>query len=124
MGRIIVSKVLLGQLAVTVASSALCAFFFGPAYAGAALAGGAISMLSGLAFAARLFAPGADAEPKRLVRAFYVGAVVKFVVTVALFSAALAVLERGFGALLGTFMATLPVYWLALLWTDDYQQST
>jgi len=67
-----------------------------------------------------MFAPGPGAGAKRLLRAFYAGVLIKYLVAAALFVLALRFLPDQFGAVLGTFVATLAVYWLALLWrTDD-----
>jgi len=121
MGRTVVVKVLSGQLVITLVSAVVCAVFFAPMTAGAALAGGGINIAAALVFALRLFAPGPRAEPKKLVRALYAGAAIKFLVTAGLFALAIPVFADQIGALLGTFIATLVVYWLALLWVDDDQ---
>lgn len=78
-----------------------------------ALTGGLISVLSNLYLAGRLSIGGG--APMRILSAFYLGELVKIVVTVVLFAFAIVVLHVDVLYTVLAYIATLPVYWFALL---------
>jgi ATP synthase protein I len=103
------------QVAVSVAIALLCLVLYGTNAAASAFIGGAIGFLGSLAYARRIAAPQTS-DPKVLLRSHLVGEVLKLGLTVILF-AAVFILYKGVAALplLLTFIATLAVYWVALL---------
>src|SRR5262245_19859447 len=111
------------QVAVSVAIAAACLVISGANAAVSAFLGGAIGFLSSLAYAWRIAGSQTrstdtekGADPKALMRAHFVGEVQKLALTVILFAAVL-ILYKGVATLplLLTFIATLVVYWVALL---------
>jgi ATP synthase protein I len=78
-----------------------------------AFTGGLISVLSNSYLAGRLSLGGGT--PVRILSAFYLGELVKVIVTVVLFLFAIVVLHVEVLYTVLAYMATLPVYWLALL---------
>jgi len=103
------------QVAVSVVIALLCLVVYGANVAASAFLGGAIGFLGSLAYARRI-AARETSDPKVLLRAHVVGEVQKLVLTVILFAAVL-ILYKGVATLplLLTFIATLVVYWVALL---------
>lgn len=103
------------QVAVTVVIALLCLAVYGANAAASAFLGGAIGFLGSLAYARRIAAPQTS-DPKALLRAHFIGEVQKLALTVILFAAVL-ILYKGVATLplLLTFIATLAVYWIALL---------
>jgi F0F1-type ATP synthase assembly protein I len=77
------------------------------------LLGGLASVVPGTVFAARIFR--ASADPARFVRAFYLGEVFKFAMGATWFAFALVVVRADMLFLILGYLATVPVYWLALL---------
>ena len=114
------------QVAVSVVIALACLVFYGANAAVSAFLGGAIGFLGSLAYAWRIAGSqargtgGTDgeraADARALMRAHLVGEVQKLALTVILFVAVL-VLYKGVATLplLLTFIATLVVYWVALL---------
>lgn len=107
------------QVAVSVAIALACLVFYGADAAASAFLGGAIGFLGSLVYAWRIAGPqtgDSKADPKALMRAHVVGEAQKLALTVILFVAVL-VLYKGVATLplLLTFIATLVVYWVALL---------
>jgi len=80
----------------------------------AALAGGLVAIIPGLYLALKVFSVPADAEPKRIVGAFYWGEAVKIGLTVVLFIIALHLFATAFVPLITTYILAILVYWLAL----------
>jgi ATP synthase protein I len=103
------------QVAVSVAIALACLAFYGVNAAVSAFLGGAIGFLGSFAYAWRIARPQVS-DPKALLRAHLVAEVQKLAVTVILFAAVL-ILFKGVATLplLLTFIATLVVYWVALL---------
>ncbi len=103
------------QIAVSAVIAVACLGLFGANAAASAFLGGAIGFCSSLAYASRIAGPRAS-DPKALLRAHLIGEVLKLGLTVILF-AAVFIFYKGVAALplLLTFMATLAVYWVALL---------
>jgi ATP synthase protein I len=100
-----------------------CLVFYGANAAVSAFLGGAIGFVGSFAYAWKIAGPqtrnssGKDAaDPKALMRAHLVGEALKLALTVILFAAVL-ILYQGVATLplLLTFIATLVVYWVALL---------
>lgn len=110
----VVQTVATVQLSITLLGTALFAFFEGATFAGAALAGGIISMTATVYFASRVFSLHAGAPAARVARAFYIGEVLKILLTAALLSAALLWLDVEPFPLLVVYAAALMAYWLAL----------
>jgi len=114
------------QVAVSVVIALACLVFYGANAAVSAFLGGAIGFLGSLAYAWRIAGSqtrgssgtdgGKAADPRALMRGHLVGEAQKLALTVILFVAVL-VLYKGVAtlALLLTFIATLVVYWVALL---------
>lgn len=113
-GNAIVRSVLGAQVLVTIASAAAWATGADARAAMAATAGGAIAIIPGLYMAVRVFTVPPDAEPKRILGAFYRGESVKFALTAALFIVALQWFASTFLPLIVTYILALLVYWLAL----------
>jgi ATP synthase protein I len=84
-----------------------------------ALIGGGISTLVTLYFASKVFSVRIGSPAAKIARAFYVGEVVKLLLTVALLSGALLWLDVSPLPLLLAYMAALMAYWLALPFTFD-----
>lgn len=103
------------QIAVSAAIALVCFAIYGANAAASAFLGGAIGFLGSFAYARRIGAPQTS-DPKVLLRAHFIGEVQKLALTVILFVAVL-VLYKGVATLplLLTFIATLVVYWIALL---------
>jgi ATP synthase protein I len=103
------------QLAITLVP-AVAAWMLGDArVAWSILLGGAIG-LAGAAVYARSIAASAGKSPGELVKAHYRAEVFKLALTVVLFAAVLTLYKDiSTLALLLTFIATLVVYWIALL---------
>lgn len=80
-----------------------------------ALAGGLISAVSSSYLAGRILGFDGTTPPARMLRAFYVGEVVKIVMTMALFILAIVLLKVDALFMLLAYVLTLPVYWFALL---------
>ena len=111
------------QVAVSVVIALACLVFYGANAAVSAFLGGAIGFLGSLAYAWKIAGPQNrnakgtnEVDPKALMRAHFVGEVQKLALTVILFAAVL-ILYKGVATLplLLTFIATLVVYWIALL---------
>ena len=78
-----------------------------------AFTGGLISVLSNLYLAGRLSLGGST--PVRILSGFYLGELVKMVMTVVLFAFAIVWLRVNVIYTVLAYIATLPVYWFALL---------
>ena len=107
-------SVVLGQVAVTL----ICALVsFGVAGSHAALSavlGGGISSLASLAMAMVGFGKQAATDPQRAIRAFFVGETAKVAVVIVLFVVVLKTMKVVPLAMLGSYMATFFVFWVAL----------
>lgn len=90
------------------------ALFAGFQAAWSAAVGGGIGIVTTACFAYWVFAPGVGVPAKRVLARFVVGEIVKILLTVALFAAAIVWLEAAFLPMLGAFAATLLAYWLVL----------
>lgn len=107
-------SVVLGQAAVTL----LCALAsFGIADSRAALSallGGGISCVASLAMALVGFGKQAATDPQRAIRAFFAGETAKVVVVIVLFVVVLKTMKVVPLAMLGSYIATFTVFWVAL----------
>jgi ATP synthase protein I len=111
-----VGLILAAQAGVTGAAALLAWFISGdPRGAWSALIGGAIGFSTAAVYARGMFAAGGR-EPRELVTAHFRAEVFKLALTVVLFAAAFILYkEVSTLALLLTYIATLTVYWIALL---------
>lgn len=112
-------KITLVQLLVTLVIASV-AFVFGNLHAAySSVVGGGISTLATLYFASKVFSVRIGSPAAQVARAFYVGEVVKILLTIVLLSAALLWFEASPLPLLLAYMAALMAYWLALPFTFD-----
>jgi ATP synthase protein I len=112
--RRLAGSVVLGQVVVTVVAAIICFAVWGRTPGLSALAGGGISVLASAALAFIGFSAPAGAAPEKIARKFYVGEATKLAVTVVCFAAVFVTMKVSYAALLGTYIATLFVYWIAL----------
>lgn len=112
--RRIAVGIVLGQLALTATLALLCYALAGALSAKSAALGGGINTLASLAMVLLAFGnkPGADAQS--VARAFYLGEGVKIAVMIGSFVLVLNTMKVSMGALLGAYIATFFVYWIAL----------
>ena len=112
--RVGVRRIIGIQVAVSCVIALLLAALYGTTIALSAFAGGAIGFIASSVYAQRMAVQGSD--PQALLRGHYVAEFSRFGVTVALF-AAVFLLFRNVAALplFLTYVATLVVYWVALL---------
>jgi ATP synthase protein I len=115
-------KIIAGQSGVTVLAMALFGLTAGGEAAVGALVGGSISLVLSLWMAVRVFSVPAEAGPQAVFSAFVRAEVGKLVMAVVLFSAAAIFLSHVFVPLVVTFVATLVVNWLALIFTRRDRQ--
>lgn len=115
-------KIIAGQSGVTLMAAALFGLMIDGEAAFGALAGGGISVLLSLWMALRVFAVPAEAGPRAMFSAFVKAEAIKMVMAVVLFSAAAIFLSHVFVPLVVTFVATLVVNWLALVFTRRDRQ--
>jgi ATP synthase protein I len=107
-------SVVLGQAAVTLVC-ALVSFCVADAQAAiSALLGGGISSVASLAMALVGFGKEATTDPQRAVRAFFVGEAAKVTVVIVLFVVVLKTMRVVPLAMLGAYIATFLVFWVAL----------
>jgi ATP synthase protein I len=104
----------LGQVAVTAVAALICFAVWGSTAGWSALAGGGISALASVVMAVLCFRRSSLANPHSALRGFYVGEAAKLATVVVLFVLVLRTLKVSPLAMLGAFMATLIIYWVAL----------
>lgn len=112
--RRLAGSVVLGQVVVTLVSAAICFAVWGAMVGWSAVAGGGISALASLAMAMLAFRSSSLASPRSALRALYVGEAAKLATVVVLFVVVLRTMRVSPPAMLGTFVATLFIYWVAL----------
>ena len=106
--------VALGQAAVALAA-ALLSWAIADAHAALSAAlGGGISSFASFIMALLSFGKGAATDPLRAIRAFFVGEAAKVAVVIALFVVVLKTMKVVPAAMLGTYVATFFVFWVAL----------
>ncbi|HRP87704.1 MAG TPA: ATP synthase subunit I [Gammaproteobacteria bacterium] len=111
-----------GQTGVTLVAAVVFGLAMGGEAALGALAGGGISLVLSLWMALRVFSVPAEAGPQAMLSAFVKAEAIKLVMAVVLFSAAVIFLGHVFLPLVVTFVATLVVNWLALIFTRRDRQ--
>ena len=110
--------IIAAQVAVTLVAALMAYLAGGEArFAWSALIGGAIGFSTAAIYARSMFAARGK-EPRELVKAHFRAEALKLVVTVVLLAAVLTIYKDvSTLPLLLTYIATLTVYWFALLWT-------
>ena len=106
--------VALGQAAVAVVAALLCWAMAGSRAALSAALGGGISSAASLVMALLSFGKEAATDPLRAIRAFFVGEAAKIVVVIVLFAVVLKTMKVVPLAMLGAYIATFVVFWIAL----------
>jgi ATP synthase protein I len=114
LARRLALSVVLGQAGVTVICALLAGLIAGPQAALSALLGGGISTAASLAMALLGFGGGTALDPQRAVRALFVGEAAKIVLMIVLFVVVLKTMKVVPLALLGTYVATFSVFWIAM----------
>lgn len=79
-----------------------------------ALVGGLINVAASFYMAQRIFAAGPAATAQHWLARLWLGELVKFGITVALFALAIVVLQAAFLPLILAYMATFVAYWVGL----------
>ena len=114
LARRLALSVVLGQAAVTLIC-ALAAWLIADSHAALSAAlGGGISTVASLAMALLGFGGRSSADPHRAVRTFFVGETAKIAVMIVLFVAVLKTMKVVPLAMLGAYVATFIVFWVAL----------
>jgi F0F1-type ATP synthase assembly protein I len=108
-------RIVLAQLGIALVFAAACLAAWGISTAAAALAGGAIGVVTNLYVARRVFGNGAVRPAQQVLQHLYAAEAVKFALTFGLFALGIGVLKLNALPLLGGYGLTLVVYWLALL---------
>ncbi|TAJ80930.1 MAG: hypothetical protein EPO42_03090 [Gallionellaceae bacterium] len=107
--------IILVQLAVTVAISLILLIAQDLVGAASAFAGGAVGFLTSLVYAKKMFAPQGS-EIKKVIRAHYSAEAYKLGFTILLFSFVFTQFKDAHALpLFATYVATLAVYWAALI---------
>jgi ATP synthase protein I len=106
--------VALGQAAVALVAALLCWVMAGSRAALSAALGGGISSAASLVMALLSFGKEAATDPLRAIRAFFVGEAAKIVVVIVLFAVVLKTMKVVPLAMLGAYIATFVVFWIAL----------
>ncbi|MGB5063345.1 MAG: ATP synthase subunit I [Candidatus Competibacter sp.] len=112
-------KIITIQLLVTLLAAAASFAFNSLQAAYSALVGGGISTVATLYFASTVLSIRIGSPAAKIARAFYMGEVVKMLLTVILLSVALLWFDVSPLPLLLAYMAALMAYWLALPFTYD-----
>jgi F0F1-type ATP synthase assembly protein I len=107
-------SVVLGQAAVTLLCALASWAIADSSAAISALLGGGISSLASLAMALVGFGKQAATDPQRAIRAFFVGETAKVGVVIVLFVVVLKTMKVVPLAMLGSYIATFFVFWVAL----------
>ena len=114
LARRLALSVVLGQAAVTLIC-ALAAWLIADSHAALSAAlGGGISTVASLAMAFFGVGGRSAADPQRALKTFFVGETAKIVVMIMLFVAVLKTMKVVPLAMLGTYVATFSVFWVAL----------
>jgi ATP synthase protein I len=106
--------VALGQAAVALVAALLCWVIADSRAALSAALGGGISSAASLVMALLSFGNGASKDPLRAIRAFFVGEAAKVTVVIVLFVVVLKTMKVVPLAMLGAYIATFFVFWVAL----------
>lgn len=108
-------RIIQAQLGIALVLAIVCLAAWGSSTAAAALAGGAIGVITNLYVARRVFGDSAVRPARQVLQRFYAAEAVKFALTFGLFALGIGVLKLDALPLLGGYGLTLVVYWLALL---------
>ena len=114
LARRLALSVVLGQAGVSVICALLAGLIAGRQAAVSALLGGGISTAASLAMALFGFGGRSAVDPQRALRAFFVGETAKIALTIVLFVMVLKTMKVVPLAMLGTYVATFFVNWVAL----------
>jgi F0F1-type ATP synthase assembly protein I len=114
LARRLAFSVVLGQAAVTLICTLACWLIADSHAALSAALGGGISSAASLAMALLGFGGRSAADPQRAIRAFFVGEAAKIALVIVLFVAVLKTMKVVPLAMLGTYIATFFVFWVAL----------
>jgi ATP synthase protein I len=106
--------VALGQAAVALMAALLCWMIADTRAALSAALGGGISSAASLVMALLSFGKEAATDPLRAIRAFFVGEAAKITVVIVLFVVVLKTMKVVPLAMLGAYIATFIVFWVAL----------
>lgn len=110
-----VGQIILVQVLVTVAITLLLLVVQNLAVAASAFAGGAVGFLTSLVYAKKMFTPQ-GVEVKKILRAQYSAEAYKLAFTILLFSFIFTQFKEVHALpLFATYIATLAVYWAALI---------
>lgn len=107
-------SVVLGQAGIALIVALACWAMASPRAALSALLGGGISAAASLAMALLAFGGKAATSPQQAIRAFFVGEAAKVVVVIVLFVIVLKTMKVVPLAMLGTYIASFVVFWVAL----------
>ena len=114
LARRLALSVVLGQAAVTIACALVSWLIAGPHAALSAAIGGGISTAASLVMAMLGFGGRSAADGQRAMRAFLIGEGAKIGVVIVLFVLVLKTMKVVPLAMLGTYVATFCVFWVAL----------
>lgn len=106
--------VALGQAVVALMAALLCWVIADTRAALSAALGGGISSAASLVMALLSFGKEAATDPLRAIRAFFVGEAAKVIVVIVLFVVVLKTVKVVPLAMLGAYIATFIVFWVAL----------
>jgi len=114
LARRLALSVVLGQAAVTLICALVAWLIAGSHAALSAVLGGGISTIASLAMALLGFGGRSATDPQRMVRKFFVGETAKMALMIVLFVAVLKTMKVVPLAMLGAYLATFFVFWIAL----------
>jgi F0F1-type ATP synthase assembly protein I len=114
LARRLALSVVLGQAAVTIICALVGWLIANPHAALSAALGGVISTAASLVMALLGFGPRSASNPQRAMLAFFVGETAKVVVVIVSFVAVLKTMNVVPLAMLGAYVATFSVFWIAL----------
>ena len=114
LARRLALSVVLGQAAVTVVCALVSWLIAGPHAALSAAIGGGISTVASLVMAMLGFGGRSAADGQRAMRAFLIGEGAKIALVIVLFVLVLKTMRVVPLAMLGTYVATFCVFWVAL----------
>ncbi|MCG8436404.1 MAG: ATP synthase subunit I [Gammaproteobacteria bacterium] len=113
------ARIIFWQFSVGLLGTVIWLFAGGQREALAALFGGSIGPILSLYFAVKVFSHRGGTDPRAMAGAFFRAEALKLVLAAVLFSTAAVLFSDVFIPLITTFMATLIVYWFALIWNMD-----
>jgi F0F1-type ATP synthase assembly protein I len=114
LARRLALSVVLGQAAVTLVCVLAGWLIAGPHAALSAAMGGGISTAASLVMAMLGFGGKSAADGQRAMRAFFIGEAAKIAIVIVLFVVVLKTMKVVPLAMLGTYIATFFVFWIAL----------